>query len=358
MTNQIKKILGAAVHAPSGENAQPWRFSVQGNRVRVFNIPERDQSLFSFGQMASYVAHGALIENILISSAAFGYQAAMDLFPEGRNSDVVAAISLKEAPPKDEPLYPFILKRCTNRKPYKTAPLTAAQLAELVDAPKGIPGGGRVVFSQDRSDIAALAIAGSVNEQVMFDNRFLHHFFFTHINWTKEEDEKRRVGFYIDTLELPPPIKPIFKLFRFWPAIKLFNKVGFAERVAAGNAKNYASSAAMGAVIVPRNAPPDFVTAGRIMQRVWLTATWLGLSIQPLAGVLFYMQGISAGRTERFTPQQLDLIWEAYGKIRKVFGVNGESVAMMFRIGEGGEPSARASKLPAEVEGLEDSPVE
>jgi len=78
----IKKILEAAVHAPSGENCQPWRFEIRDGEIRIFNLPERDQSLYNYGQMASYVAHGALIENILIASSAFGYRARTNLFPQ------------------------------------------------------------------------------------------------------------------------------------------------------------------------------------------------------------------------------------------------------------------------------------
>ena len=66
--NDIKKILEAAVHAPSGENCQPWRFEIRGDEIGVFNLPKKDQSLYNEGQMASYVAHGALIENILIAN--------------------------------------------------------------------------------------------------------------------------------------------------------------------------------------------------------------------------------------------------------------------------------------------------
>lgn len=64
-TEDIKKILEAAVQAPSGDNSQPWRFEIRDRdgEIRIFNIPERDKSLYNYGQMASCVAHGALIEN-------------------------------------------------------------------------------------------------------------------------------------------------------------------------------------------------------------------------------------------------------------------------------------------------------
>lgn len=349
MQRKIRKILEIAVHAPSGENAQPWRFLVKENQIHVLNVPEYDQSLYNYNQMGSYVAHGALIENMLIAFSSEGYRATPHLFPDEKDKNLVAIISFEESSPKGDQLYHYIEKRCTNRKPYKAAPLADEQLLELQHAGREIGEEGTVMFVKDRNSVESLARSGSMNERVMFDNKFLHNFFFTHINWTREEEEKKRFGFYLDTLELPPPIKAIFPFFRHWSVIALFNIIGFAQLVAKGNAKNYALCGAMGAVVVPHNSPRDFVVAGRIMQRVWLTATRLGLSVQPLTGVLFFMQGIREGQTEKFTETHLSVIREAYQTIYKTFGVEDKIVAMMFRIGLGEKPTAVSLKRPPEV---------
>jgi len=178
----IKKILEVAVHAPSGENCQPWRFSVRKNEIDIFNIPERDQSLYNYGQMASYVAHGALIENILIASSAFGYRAKLNLFPEVGDPNLVAIVFLEQGTPVEDPLHRYIQRRCTNRKPYNTAPLSTDQLAAFTAVAEEIAG-GKLILIQDRKKIKTLARAGSVNEQVMLSNEFLHKF------WQKKSEE-------------------------------------------------------------------------------------------------------------------------------------------------------------------------
>ncbi len=353
----IKKILEVAVHAPSGENAQPWRFEIRDDEIRIFNLPERDQSLYNYEQLASYVAHGALIENILIASSAFGYRPKLDLFPQERDPNFVAIVSLESGSAVEDPLYRCIPTRCTNRKSYKSEPLSENQLAQLTSAVAEIEG-GKLILIQDQKKIKTLAHAGSVNEQVMLSNKFFHNFFFTHINWTQKEEEQKRIGFYLKTLELPPLAQIMFRIFRHWPVMKVLNIIGFAGMAAKDNARIYASCAAMGAVILPRKTPQDFIIAGRVMQRVWLKATEMGLSIQPLSGVLFFMQGIRAGYTEKFTSPQLNLIKSAYSDIKNVFAVRDEEVVMMFRIGRGGEPSARASRLaPQIVQGVNKSKI-
>ena len=344
MEEIIKKILEVAVYAPSGENAQPWKFVIKSNQLSVFNIPERDQSLYNHEQKGSYVAHGALIENIAVAASQEGYQIKISLFPDDNNSDYVAVIGFEKSAQKNEPLYPYIRKRTTNRKPYKDTPLTNEQLQELKDACKEGEGVD-IFFVQEKEKKEILGEAGSVNERVMFTNKFIHNFFFNHVNWTKEEEEKKRVGFYIKTLELPLPAQKAMKIFRHWPIMNVFNKIGLAKGIAKGNAKTYASSSAMIAGAANTDNPKDCIAAGRVMQRLWLTATKRGLSAQPLTGVLFFMKKIADGEIKEFSQEHIKLITDAYKNINTTFGVQNKAIIVMMRIGEGGEPTAKALRL-------------
>jgi nitroreductase len=117
----ISKIIEAGIRAPSGDNCQPWRFEVKDNRISIYNIPDRDNSLYSWGQRASYIAHGALIENMTIAAAHLGYAAKIKLFPESRDPNLVARLTLEQpAPPEEGALYEAIFARATNRKPYRS----------------------------------------------------------------------------------------------------------------------------------------------------------------------------------------------------------------------------------------------
>src|SRR6185436_19350212 len=120
MLEDFKKILNFAIYAPSGENCQPWEFSIKENKILIFNLPERDQSLYSWGQRSSFLAHGALIENIIIASKELGYQSIVNLFPDQQNKNFVASIELQKTNIDKDPLFSFIDKRCTNRKHYQT----------------------------------------------------------------------------------------------------------------------------------------------------------------------------------------------------------------------------------------------
>ena len=342
MRSEILKILETAVNAPSGENTQPWRFKVNDDQVLVYNIPERDQSLYNTGQKGSYVAHGALLENIQILATSAGFDIKIVISPNQNDINLTAKIIFQKSYPKNEPLAEWIPKRTTNRKPYDKKSLDTDQLNELKNISTEE---GEVIFITDPSKVSLLAHACSTNERVMFANKSIHNFFFRHINWTKDEENKKRIGFYIKTLEAPPPAQILFKVLKRWWVMRVFNVFGLSTLIAGGNAQTYASSSAMGIVLANKNTPEDMIAAGRIMQSIGLKATQMGISVQPLTGVIFFMQAILAGRTEEFSKKHIELIKKSYNQIRETFNAGDKTPAMLFRLGYDGEPTAHSMKL-------------
>jgi len=344
VSETIEKILNTAVHAPSGDNLQPWQFGIKDNRLYIFNIPEKDQSSFNFRQLGSCVGHGALIENISIGASYFGLKTSIKLFPENIDN-LVATIDFDNQPlPKDE-LYEYITKRTTNRKPYKNEPLKAEHDTELTAASREL-GFGNVKLIAEPSKKTELAKIATTSERMIMENKTIHDFLYQHIVWTEKEEAKNRSGLYVKTLEISPAQEKGFKIAGNWFLVSILNKFGFSKKFANQTVGLYDSSAAIGAVIVENNNNLDFVLAGRIMQRLWLKATKLGLSIQPLTAVLFLHQRILGQETTELSKPQIDLIESNYQRMAEIFEVGSKTIGMMFRIGIADKPSAYSSKLP------------
>lgn len=342
----IEKILETAVYAPSGDNTQPWRFEVLGQEVRVFNMPERDQTLYNFKQRGSLIAHGALIENIKIAASHHGFDTAISLFPDKDDKNLIATVFLEKTGLAGDPLYPFIKQRATNRKPYKKELLSGRQKTELLG---NLPSGGRVFLFEGEKDKKILAKAASKNEQILFENPILHQSFFRQIIWTEKEEKEKKRGLYLKTLELPPPARLAFHLFKYWSVLRVFNKLGLSRSVAKTNAAIYASSAAIGAIVIPNRFDEDFVRAGQILQKLWLKTTASGLSLQILAGLIFLFQRMEEEEAHMFSNAHVNLIKNAYNEIDEVVDSGGETIALLFRIGRADFPSARSSRLPPEI---------
>lgn len=344
INGKLHKILEAGICAPSGDNTQPWKFIVRNNFIELWNIPERDQSLYNFKQNASMIAHGALIENIAIASKAIGLRPAITLFPNLGNPDHIASMIFEENQPQDEGLFPYIYQRATNRKPYKTELLTQDQKNTLMSAVRDL--GGNLIVKDDPGSKEVLARALSKNEQLVFENTILHKFFFGHIHKSNAQIMRAGGGFPIKTLELPPPLIFAFSLFRIRSILKFFNILGLSRSIPRQTAKSYRASSAFGAIVFPDNTHKDFLEGGRALERVWLEATRMNLSMQPLTGILFLWQRLLAGATKELSPRHQEYIRESYQDLERTFGTQGKTIIFIFRIGAGDAPSALTPRLP------------
>ncbi|MDP1706989.1 MAG: hypothetical protein Q8L30_00290, partial [bacterium] len=134
---------------------------------------------------------------------------------------------------------------------------------------------------------------------------------------------------------------------RYWNAVSFLNLFGLSRFIPTQSAPAYGASSAFGAIVVTGNTSTDFVYVGRAFQRAWLTATALGMSIQPVTAIPYLAQRVEEGEATAFTSRHQEMIREANNIISEVFRLQGtERIAMLFRIGYGDKPSATSLKVP------------
>lgn len=345
----IHKILEISINAPSGSNSQPWRFEIRGNQIDIFALPEMENPVLNFRDRGTLMAHGALLENIIIVSSVSGYIVDYDIFPTSQDKNLTIKLFLQEAPKGENPLFRFIASRTTNRKPYDAQPLTAREKKELFDIIKGTAEVETRII-EDKRIIEQIAEAESKGEAILFGNYLLHKSFFEKVVWSRREEQKKGRAFYVKTKELKTVQQLAFRLFRYWPIMSFFNKFGMAKLIAETSSKKYATSSAMGIFLV-EDKDESFIHVGRLMQRLWLTATKLGLSFQLLTLVPFLWQRVNLGEAKYFSKRQVDLIDGAYQEIASLFGATGEKriIASLFRVGWANPPTAQSAKKPPEI---------
>ena len=206
----LNSIIEYGVKAPSGDNCQPWRFRFDKDRLLLINDEARDTSLYNVRNIASFVAHGALLENMQIAAVSFGYDMAVVPFPKGEKNSVIAAVEFKRSQAKADPLLPYIRKRCTNRWPYLRVELEENITSTLREEAMSFPG-GEVFLAGGEREKKIIAGAASLNDRLLFENRRLHDFLFDHIRWTEKEAKETRDGLDIMTLGLNPVQRRLFK---------------------------------------------------------------------------------------------------------------------------------------------------
>lgn len=342
MHDRIRSLLNLAIMAPSGDNCQPWRFAVNESQIDLYNDPAVDTSYYNYQQRASMVSHGAVLENIAIAAPTLGLIPSFQLFPDTDNQNHVAKVVLEEASPSEVVLAPFIESRTTNRKKYVGGLLDDSQLAALepdhADLPKV-----STFLTNSSHDLDALSSVICLSDRLVFEFQPLHDFLFEHIRWTDEEAARCRDGLDIKTLELNAMDTLGFKLLKSWSFTRLAGKFG-ATKAIAGNARKLAASASAIGIILGQgdSSPTTYLEGGRLMQRIWLQATQMGLGFHPMTGISFLMQRVFEQQGEALSTRHQSLIRAAVQTISSVSKVANPKVIGIFRVGPAAIPSARS----------------
>ncbi len=334
MKTKLEKIIAAAIRAPSGDNAQPWKLIASETQgcIDIYNMPERDSSYLNYQQFASLIAHGALIENILIAGRAIGCAIKLIIFPDVNDANHIARCEVSEHAPELDPLYDSIFKRCTNRNRYRSFDMSEEQRQSLKCAADCIKEASVGVIT-DSSSRKRLAWLLRSNDQMVFEHKDIHAFLFSQIRWNQKEVTESCDGMPLTSLGIDVVEAHIFPMFRFWSVVNALNSVGLSKIIGLKGGLNCRSASALGVIKVDRRTPESFVAGGRALERVWLEATRQQLAFQPVVGLPLLMQRLVDGRLDGFSAKQKKIIEVASQEINNIFGVDDKTVIAYFRMG-------------------------
>ncbi len=359
MNEKIRTILQAGILAPSGDNTQPWllRYKEDKNELEMFIDPKADQSFFNVGQRATYLSLGAVFENILIASRALEIEPEFEIYPhkEVDSQNPVAKIRFKDktsVSKKGINLYPAIGTRCTNRKPYKKTPLESQEIKALIREAEGIEGAklSLIVDKALKKKVASLVFKADI---IRVERRDLHEFLYSTIRWNQEEINRKRDGMPIRSLEAGFGGDLFLRFCEPWPVMNFFNKIGVGRAVAMHAKKSIMDCGAVGLLTVKGNSPYDFFNAGRALERIWLCATSLGLSIQPVTAITLFFLRVDLEGDRAFSIKHRDILSDIRPKWQSIWAdvlKDSRSEALLFRIGKSSSPpTSRAIRKELEA---------
>lgn len=343
----LVRIIRSAVRAPSGDNSQPWKFTVLGDSILFHNVPEADTSPFNFKQASNYMAIGAALENAQIAAEAEGFATKIELFPNMKD-EPVARLQLQEGSTKENWLAAAIELRASNRHKYFDKPLPPDAL-ERIRACVRPEENTRLSLMTDALQVRRIGELVSAGERITLENRPIHSFLFKHVTWNPEDDAKRH-GFYIKTFEFKPPQEAAFRLFSHWNILRFFHPFGVTRAIARDQARVYGASAAFGAIKITELTPEAFIRAGMLLERVWLTTASLGIALQPTSSVPLLSVALSQGGGAELSGKHVRLVQERASSLSSEFGLNaGEHFVFAFRLGYAPEPRARTSRSEPQI---------
>jgi hypothetical protein len=333
----IEKITQAGALAPSGDNLQPWTFINDDESLLIFHDPNQDRSLFNVHHLASYIALGAVLENVLIAATKYNYRANICYFPEPPKQDLIARVTFASGAETD-PLVDSIEKRCTNRRPYETRALDGSIIQRLNLERNRFPHIG-LVWLSDQSSLKKIGAIVSRADRLLFENPLVHGHFFSTLRWNQAEIEQTRDGLPIASLELGRVGSLAFRILKNWTIVKCLNRFGLSKAVA-----NHLITA-------PDISPFSFLEVGHSFQRVWLNATKENLAFQPMTALIFLQLRSRLGDYNGMTTEQRIVIDGLRRDLDEFLGISkGRVPAMLFRLGYGAPPSGKTLRRFSEDE--------
>ncbi|HET6439095.1 MAG TPA: hypothetical protein VFG59_13590 [Anaeromyxobacter sp.] len=264
---RLRELLAWAVLAPSRHNTQPWAFDIEGELLSVYADARRALPVTDPDGRELFASCGAVLTNLVLSAAHFGYATSAEVLPGHRRDGLVARVRFEErrpSTPESEELFRAIPRRRTNRMPLDGREPPPGLVAQLVREARREGLSLRPVEEHQRALVAELVSEG---DRVQWSNfRWRAEL----ASWTRLSGSPRRDG-------IPAAAQGLSDLAAFLQPVltRLRNPAGIeAER----DRRRARASRALLVLSSVRDGEADWVAVGEALQRLLLRATAAGLS--------------------------------------------------------------------------------
>jgi nitroreductase len=330
----VETVLDLARWTPSGDNAQPWRFERLGERSFAAHGQPGGRDIYDLQGHATELALGALLETIEIAARGNGMRADVE-----RRDGAVFHVLLTDDPDARDPLATVIRTRSVQRRPLSTTPLTLRQREALVRAAAPLE-----LRLLDRRRAARLNFANALL-RLGTPEAFATHA--AAIEWGAERSEERMPDRALG-------VDPLTARVMRW-ALASKSRAARLDRLGGSLGPALQMSllpglacAAHFVLLAPR-PPTDYLEAGRAVQRFWLTATLVGLQLQPEYTPLVIHEYVRDGVPFTGDERSRARARAISGRLARLLGADALERAVFYgRLGSGPPAAARSTRLPLE----------
>lgn len=314
--------------AANGHNMQPWQIRLDKDDPGAFYLyADSDRLTEGVDPLARQmmITQGTFLEYVKIAGAELGYQAAVELFPNGGYDEQKLQASMKTLPvakirltkdnPQNNPLYAALFLPDTNRAAYQSNKLTPEQIEELAGI--NTDHNMSITIFQDKENLEKLgsyaiksaAIEAGVS-RVMQETE-------TIFRANEYQKNKYRYGFSVEGQGTSGIMQPILQgLVTVLPALNSGKAAADmfirSTRTAVDNTPAYAM------IVTKDNSRSSQVKSGMLYSRLILTAQRLGLVMQPLSQVL----------------EEYPEMKGPYTGIHRDYAPDGGTIQMLVRLGK------------------------
>jgi nitroreductase len=274
LDNQLGFLLRYAILAPSTKNSQPWAFSIQGNRIHLIADLTRGQALADPEKRELYISLGCALENLLVAAEHFGLGHAVAYFPVRRQGQLAATVTFETGGVPSQAragaTVHAIRARHNDNSVFRSVPVPEHLQARLMAC--CVEDDLKVLLTDDRHFhrwIDALTIEADRTE-------------FADPSYRRELASWIGQGVFGE----PRMLSRLEKV--------VVSQLDLGETVARRDHAIVESAPLLGVICASGDGHLAHLRTGQLFERIWLTATELGLSIHPMSQTMRHAELRSA----------------------------------------------------------------
>jgi molybdopterin/thiamine biosynthesis adenylyltransferase len=340
-----EQVLDYARWAPSGDNTQCWRFELLSETSFIIHANDtREHVVYDLDGHSSHLAHGILLETLAIAASKFAHKVNIE---SDLTNDKALKFTVKlehDTTISENPLVPYIKTRAVQRRSMGTQKLTIAEKKLLEST---LPVGFHLQWFESFDDKLAIAKLNFTNAKTRLTMKEAFAVHKEIIEWKAQFSEtkipEQALGVDWATARL------MQWMFHSWKRIEFANKY-FAGTLMPRIQLDFIPSLKSCAHFAlqaekPLTTTEEYVEAGKVLQRLWLTTAKLGLGFQPEQTPVIFARYLN----NRISFTQNRAVIQNAEKGKNMFESivrNSDNTVFLARVGRSELPKSRSTRLP------------
>ncbi|WP_406815836.1 Rv1355c family protein [Mycobacterium sp. M23085] len=332
-------VAGAAIRAPSGGNAQPWRIAMDDTSIQLLLAAE-DSATMDVEFRASAVALGAAMFNARVAAAAHGALGPVTFRDDHPQTALHGEMRWGEGDdPELAQLYRAVLARQTNRHPGRAVAVPPATAEHLAAVTAGE--GARLRLITDRDQIIAVSGILAEADRIRYLTPRLHAEMVSELRFPA--DPSPETGIDVRALELDAGELAALELVRRPDVMVELARWDAGGVLGDVTRQRVAASAAVAVVAVTDSALTDYARGGAALEALWIAAERSGFGVHPVSPVFLYAHDDNDFQT--LSPAYAEALKRLQQDFRACTGLNaGEHEILVLRLVSGPPPSVPARR--------------
>ncbi|SFU16607.1 ThiF family protein [Algoriphagus locisalis] len=343
---ELLGLIAKANTAPSGGNAQPWKWVYDKQGVlHLLHDKQRSISLLDYKGTGSLLAFGAALENLRLEAARIGIAVKIDFQIERFDQELIASVYFvsKNGHPLQVPhgsLVEGIDLRSTNRKNTSRARISEEKLDSFKELANELGIDFQALTSDDQLKSLSPILGGMDRIRLLHEQGYKD--FISEIRWSDQEAIQSKDGIDVATLELEKGARAAMGLIKDPGTVEFFRKHDLGHGLSKIGDNTILTSSAVVMLSVDEYSPQWILKAGIALQRIWIAANLAGFSVQPVSASLFIFQRVKREVINGFTEMEVSQIGKFENQLDQLFPSGMKEKLFMIRINQAGEPSMRS----------------